>query len=77
MGMDIKKMIEELAEKLKADDTLLEKFKATPVKALEELLGVDLPDDQINAVVAGVKAKLGISDAGDLLKGLGGLFGKK
>lgn len=48
-----------------------------PVAALETLTGIDLPEDQIDAVIAGVKAKLGVDSIGDALKGLGGLFGKK
>lgn len=49
-----------------------EKFPKDPVKALEDVLGVDLPDDVINQVVQGVKAKLTadkVSDTVDALKG--------
>lgn len=75
--MDIKGKIEEIVEKIKTDDELQKLFKKDPVAALEKLTGIDLPDDQIDAVVAGVKAKLGADNIGDALKGLGGLFGKK
>ena len=79
--MDIQKIIADVVAKLKADDNLLEKFKTNPVKVLEDLIGIDLPDDKINAVIDGIKAKLNLDDladkAGDILGALGGLFGKK
>ncbi len=75
--MDIKAKIEEIVEKIKTDDELQKLFTKDPVAALEKLTGIDLPEDQIDAVVAGVKAKLGVDSIGDALKGLGGLFGRK
>ena len=75
--MDIKAKIEEIVEKIKNDDELQQLFKKDSVAALEKLTGIDLPDDQIDAVIAGVKAKLGADSIGDALKGLGGLFGRK
>ena len=33
-------------------------FTKDPVKAVEKVLGVDLPDEMIEKIVAGVKAKL-------------------
>jgi len=71
--MDIKAKIEEIVEKIKADKKLQEQFKKEPIKAVESLLGVDLPDDVIEKVVAGVKAKIGadkLSSAADALKKL-------
>lgn len=79
--MDIQKIINDAIAKLKSDDKLLDKFKANPVKVLEDLVGVDLPDDKINAVIDGIKAKLNLDDladkAGDIMGALGGLFGKR
>lgn len=75
--MDIKAKIEEIVEKIKNDDELQKLFKKDPVAALEKVTGIDLPEDQIDAIIAGVKAKLGMDNLGDALKGLGGLFGKK
>lgn len=72
--MDIKAKIDEIVNKVKNDKDFAAKFNADPVKAVEGVLGVDLPDDQINAVIEGVKAKIA---GGDLLGQLGGLFGKK
>ena len=72
--MDIKKIVSELTEKIQKDPKLLKKFKENPIKVVEELTGVDLPDDLIRQVAELVKAKIDLDKAGDLL---GGLFGRK
>ena len=56
--MDIKAKINELVEKIKNDPQILAEFKEEPVMVIEKLLGVDLPDDLIEKVVEGVKAKI-------------------
>lgn len=75
--MDIKGKIEEIVGKLKSDPKLMAKFQQNPVGAIEDLTGLDLPDDQIKGVVEGVKAKLNLDDIGAKLGGLGNLFGRK
>ena len=75
--MDIKAKIEELTKKITSDKTIMEKFKADPIKTVEGLIGIDLPDDQVSKIVDGIKAKIAIDDIGDALGKLGGLFGKK
>ena len=75
MAFDIKAKIEEIINKIKGDKDLGEKFQKDPTKTVEGLIGVDLPDDQINAVVEGVKAKINLDGLKDKLGGLGGLFG--
>ncbi len=75
--MDIKAKIEELTDKIKSDKALQEKFQSDPIGAVESLLGVDLPNDQIEGIVDGIKAKIQLDNIGDVLGGLGGLFGKK
>ena len=72
--MDIKAKIEEIVKKLQSDKALQDAFRKDPVKALESLLGVDLPDDQINALINGVKAKLDLDKLSGALGKLG--FGK-
>ena len=70
---DIKEKIEELAEKIRKDSALQAQVKEGPVKAVEKLLGVDLPDDVIDKVVKGVQAKVSVdkvSGAVDALKKL-------
>ncbi len=74
MSIDIKEKIEELAAKLQKDPGLLKDFQEDPVKTLEKLIGVDLPDGQLKPLVAGVKAKLAAADLGGALGGLKKLF---
>ena len=75
--MDIKEKIEELVEKIQGDKDVLAKFQKNPVAVVEKLIGVDLPDDQLEKVADMVKAKLDLDKVGDALGMLGGLFGKK
>ena len=72
--MDIKEKINEITDKIKNDDALKAKFKTDPIGAVEGLIGVDLPNDQVEKIVDGVKAKISVDKIGDKL---GGLFGKK
>ena len=75
--MDIKEKIEELVEKIQNDKDILEKFQRDPVAVVEKLIGIDLPNDQIEKAADMVKAKIDMDKVGDALGKLGGLFGKK
>ena len=82
--MDIMEMlkdkIEEIVEKIKSDKDIAAKFQKDPITVVENLLGIDLPNDQLEQVVDAIKAKIDLDKIGDLLEGLGGLgnlFGKK
>ncbi len=69
--MDIKEQIAKAVDKITKDKNLQEQFQKDPVKALESVLGIDLPDDVVNQVVQGVKARLTadkVSDSVDALK---------
>ncbi len=72
--MDIKAKIEEVIGKIQNDKDFAAKFQQDPVKAVEGVVGVDLPDDQVNAVIDAVKAKVA---AGGLMDKLSGLLGGK
>lgn len=78
--MDIKAMlkdkIEEIVEKIKADKDIAAKFRKDPVATVEELLGVDLPNDQLEGLVEAVKAKVSLDKLAGVAGGLGKLFGK-
>ena len=74
--MNIKEKVEELVAELQKNPKLLAQFKEKPVPVIEKLVGMDLPDDQIMQLADLVKAKIDLDKAGDLLKGLGGLFKK-
>lgn len=74
MNMDIKEKIEELVQKIQKDPALLGSFQKDPVRTVEKLMGVDLPDDKLQPLVSGVKARLAAADIGDKLEGLKKLF---
>ena len=74
--MDIKAKIEQAVQKLLSDKNLMAKFEKNPASVIEELIGVDLPDDQVNQLIDGIKAKLTLDKIGGALGGLGGLFKK-
>lgn len=65
--MDIKAKIEEIVKKITEDKSLLTEFKSDPIKVVEKLIGVDLPDDKVKAIVEGVKAKINIDDVKKLV----------
>ncbi|MBQ4283102.1 MAG: hypothetical protein IJB96_04150 [Lachnospira sp.] len=69
--MDIKEKIEQVVEKVKGDDSFKEQFKNDPIKAVESVLGVDLPDDVIEKVIDGVKAKVSLDSVSDAVSGIG------
>ncbi len=70
--MDIKEIITKAAKEIMADKELQKLFKKDPVTALEKILNIDLPNELLDPVVDGIKAKLAaenINDlAGDLFK---------
>ena len=79
--MDIKAKIEQAVKKLTSDKNLMAKFERNPASVIEELIGVDLPDDQINKVIEGVKGQIDLSkfdlkDAAGLLGKIKGILGK-
>ena len=69
---NLKEKIEEIVEKVKNDPNFAKKFQDEPVKALEEVMEMDLPDDEINKIIDTVKAKINLDESGimDKLKGL-------
>ena len=74
MAMDIKAQIEAIVKKVTSDPALMKQFKTEPIKAVETVLGVDLPDDVIQQIITGVKAKIAADSAQDLLGSLKKLF---
>ena len=75
--MDIQKLIAQAVKVLTENEDMIRAFNKNPSKTLEKILGMDLPDEQINAIVAGVKAKMGLDDAMEMAGKLMGLFGRK
>ena len=73
---ELKEKAEELIEKIKNDKDIAAKFQKDPVATVEELLEIDLPNDQIEAVAEFIKTKVNLDKLGNALGGLKGLFGK-
>ncbi len=71
--MDIKAKIAEIVEKIKNDKNFASDFQADPITAVEKVIGVDLPNDQIEKIIEGVKANVAVDDVKDKV---GGLLGK-
>ena len=74
MNIDIKEILEKVVDKIKDDPQLLAKFKKDPVSVVEKLVGIDLPNDQVEKLAELAMAKINVDKVGDML---GGLFGKK
>ena len=78
--MDFKGMVkdkaEEIIEKIKNDKSIAAKWQKDPISTVEELVGIDLPNDQVQALVDFIKAKIDMDKIGNALGGLKGLFGK-
>lgn len=74
--MDIKKIIAELIEKVQNDKDLLKKLDEDPTKVFEELLGIDLPNEQINGIIDAVKAKITAENIGNAIEAIGDFFHK-
>lgn len=75
--MDVKEQVTKMVDKITKDKNLQEQFQKDPVKALESVLGVDLPDGVVEQVVQGVKAKLVADKASGAVDSLKGLFKKQ
>ena len=75
----IKEKINEIVEKIKNDKDIAAKFQKDPVTTVEGLLGIDLPNDQVEKIIDGIKAKIALDkiDLDKVGNVLGGLFGKK
>lgn len=72
--MDIKEKINEVVEKITKDKDLKEQFQKDPIKTVEGILGVDLPDDVIKKISDGVKGKISVDKISDALGSLKKLF---
>lgn len=71
---DIKNKVEDIVNKIKNDGDFANNFKNDPIKAVEGVIGVDLPDDQINQVVGIVKTKINFDSNDGIVGKIKGLF---
>lgn len=71
--MDIKGQIDKIVEQISKNPNIKEQFDKEPVKTIENIIGIDLPDDVVMKIIDGVKSKLtvdSVSKAADALKGM-------
>lgn len=68
----MKEKIDEIVKKIKSNPKILDNFKKNPAKVVKDIVGVDIPEDQVNGVVDAVKAKINVDDIGGSIKGLFG-----
>lgn len=72
--MDIKELINKVVEEIKKNPSIKEDFEKEPVKVIEKFLGVDLPDDIVEKVIDGIKAKITVDNISDIASKLKKLF---
>ncbi len=72
--MDIKEQITAVVEKVTKNEALKAQFMNEPVKVVEKVLGMDLPDDVINKIIDGVKAKITLDKASGAVNAIKNLF---
>lgn len=72
--MGVVEQIKDTIEKITKDESLMKDFKNDPIKAVEKAIGKDLPDDAVEKIVDGVKAKISADKVGDALGSLKKLF---
>lgn len=71
--MNVKDQINRIVEEVSKNPNMKEQFEKEPVKVIEKIIGIDLPDDVVMKIIDGVKAKLAIGDvskAAGVLKGM-------
>ncbi len=72
--MGVVEQIKDTIEKITKDESLMDDFKKDPINAVEKVIGKDLPDDAVEKIIDGVKAKMTADKAGDLLGSIKKLF---
>lgn len=69
----MKEQINKIVAEVSKNPNMKDQFEKEPVKVIEKVIGVDLPDDVVMKIVDGVKAKLtldGVSKAAGAFKGM-------
>jgi hypothetical protein len=74
--MELKEYVQRVVKKLLSDDKLMDKFEKNPAAVIEDVLGVDVPNELVNEILKLVKAQLTAEKVGNALEVLGGLFKK-
>ena len=75
MNVNIKEIIENIVEEITKNKNLKEEFEKEPVKVIERIANVDLPDELVEKVVDGVKAKITMDKVADIADTVSDLAG--
>ncbi len=70
----MKEQISKIVEEVSKNPDIKEQLEKEPVKVIEKVIGVDLPDDIVMKIIDGVKAKLTIDDVSKVADTLKGIF---
>lgn len=73
--MDIKEIIENIVEEISKNKNIKEEFEKEPVKVIERIAKVDLPDELVEKVIDGVKAKITLDKIDDVADKVGDIAG--
>lgn len=73
IGIDEEKIVAAI-NKVKDDEDLKAQLKENPVKAVEDLLGVDLPDEQVKFIAKRIADKVTKDGIDDLLADTKGII---
>ena len=74
--LDVLEIVEKAVKKILKDEKLQKQFLDEPVKDLEKVLDVDLPDELLEPVIDGIKTKIKADQVADTLKDASKLFKK-
>lgn len=72
--MDMKEQISKVVEEISKNPNIKEQFEKEPVKVIEKIIGVDLPDDMVMKIIDGVKGKVTIDGVSKIAGALKGVF---
>ena len=72
--MDIKEQISKVVEEISRNPNIKEQFEKEPVKVIEKITGLDLPDDMVMKIIEGVKAKLTVDSVARVADTIKGIF---
>ncbi len=64
---DVKEMIDKVVDKAKNDPKFMDELKKDPEKAIESVVGMDIPDGMVDKVMAAVKSKDTLDKVGNVL----------
>lgn len=72
--MDVKEKINKIVEEISKNPNIKEQFEKEPVKVIENIIGIDLPDDVVMNIIDGVKAKLTVDNVSKAASAIKGIF---